>query len=261
MNRIISTKKYISLVDTLARMRMKSQANKLALSYLWWILEPLIFVALFYVLFSYVLHRGGDNYFSFMIVGKIVYLWFQKSVVTASTSLVANKGILAQRAIPKWVFPTSSVQECFYKSLISFLLLFIVLWFNGYIPTLYWIQIFPLILVSYYFIIGVSLIATILVSMARDFSNLINIGMLGLMFASGIFWDINSIQDETIRTAILNFNPLASIIYLYRQALLYNQVVDINLLINIFSYSTLFFVVGIVSLKRWNNQITRLIFP
>ncbi|WP_394127402.1 ABC transporter permease [Vibrio hepatarius] len=239
---------------------MKSQANKLALSYLWWIIEPLLFVSLFYVLFEFILHRGGDDYFSFMIVGKIVYLWFSKSVTTASTSLVANKGILSQRAIPKWVFPMSSVQECAYKSLISFSLLCVILVFNGILPTIFWLQLIPLVLLTYIFIVSISLFSSILVSVARDFTNLINMGMLGLMFASGIFWDVNSIQDDSLKTLVLDLNPLASIIYMYREVFLESKFIDLSMFLPVMIYSSVFTLLSLIIFRVFNNGLTRFIF-
>ncbi|WP_052737500.1 ABC transporter permease [Grimontia sp. AD028] len=239
---------------------MKSQANKLALSYLWWIIEPLLFVSLFYVLFEYILHRGGDDYFSFMIVGKIVYLWFSKSVTTASTSLVSNKGILSQRAIPKWVFPISNVQECAYKSTISFALLCAILIINGILPTIYWLQLIPLTVITYIFIVSISLLSSILVSVARDFTNLINMGMLGLMFASGIFWDISSINDETLKSLVLYLNPLASVIFLYREVLLESKIIDLSLFKPILIYSVVFMSLSLTIFRSFNNKLTRLIF-
>lgn len=260
MSHNFSTIQYVKLSNVLAKMRMKSQANKLALSYLWWVLEPLILVSLFYVLFSYVLNRSEDNFFTFMIIGKIVFLWFSKSVTTASNALLANKGILAQRAIPKWVFPLASVQEITYKSIIALVLMLIIAFLNGFYPSFAWMQILPIIIVSYLFIVGVSFVCSILVSIAQDFANLIGMGMLGLMFASGIFWDIASIQNESIRDLILIVNPLATMIYLWREIVMHNNMIDFSLLISPIIISSVLIIFSLSVFKKWNNQLTRFIF-
>ena len=38
-------------MDTLARFQLKAEARRFALGYLWWIVEPLLYVAVFYVVF------------------------------------------------------------------------------------------------------------------------------------------------------------------------------------------------------------------
>lgn len=260
MSRKFTITQYLSLADLLAKMRMKSQANKLVLSYGWLLIEPLIMVTLFYVVFSQILNHGSDDYFTFMIIGKIVFLWFSKSVTMASNSLLINKGILAQREIPKWIFPLSSVQEVTYKSIIALMLMLVVTLFNGFYPSIFWLQVIPVMLVTYILIIGVSFISAILVSFAQDFSNLVGMAMLGLMFASGIFWDIDSIQDSEMRELILSTNPLATIIYLWREILMHNIIIDFKLLIPSLIISMVFITIALVVFKKFNNKLTRCIF-
>jgi len=243
-----------------AKMKMKAQANKLVLSYLWWVLEPLLFVSLFYVLFEYLLQRGGEDFFTFLIVGKIVYLWFSKSVVTASMGLMQNRGIIAQRALPKWIFPLVNIQESTYKSIVSFILLMLVLMLNGYYPhSGYW-QLIPLLMLTYLLICGVGFVCALLVTLAQDFSNLIQLGMMGVMFGSGIFWDINSISNPENRDLIFTYNPMALLINDFRQVLMYDQSVDLTrygfcLLVSVVLISFSLYV-----FKRFNNRVTRLLF-
>ena len=117
----------ISLIHTQAVMKLKSQANSLVLSYLWWVLEPLLYVALFYFVFKYVLYRGDENFFIFLMVGKIPFLWFSKAVNTGANSIIQNRGLIAQRIIPKAIFPLINCQEALYKQLFAFAVLLIFL--------------------------------------------------------------------------------------------------------------------------------------
>ncbi|CAH7429359.1 Transport permease protein [Vibrio chagasii] len=253
-------KNYVQLVDMQARMKMRSQANKLVLSYVWWLLEPLLFVSLFYLVFEYVLNRGGDDFFVFLVVGKIIYLWFSKSVVTASKGLRQNKNIIGQRDLPKWIFPLVNIQETLYKSLISFLLLFSVIWSLGYAPNQNYWQLIPLMLALYILICGFGLFLSILVTYAQDFSNIIQLGMTGLMFSSGIFWDINSISNEEIKNTIFLINPLALIIDSFRTVLIEGASVNLYSLLPTLSLGTLFILLSIFIFRVRNNSLTRALF-
>ena len=42
---------YITLLDTLARFELKADARRYYLGYLWWVLEPMLYVAVFYLVF------------------------------------------------------------------------------------------------------------------------------------------------------------------------------------------------------------------
>ena len=44
--------------------------------------------------------------------------------------------------------------------------------------------------------------------------------MVFLLFMSGVFWDLNAIQDPELRAWLLILNPMAALIDAYRQVLL-----------------------------------------
>ena len=46
------------------------------------------------------------------------------------------------------------------------------------------------------------------------------LGMVFLLFVSGIFWDIDSIGNAALRENLLLVNPMASLIDLYRSVLM-----------------------------------------
>lgn len=251
---------YFSLIHNQALMKLKAQANVLVLSYIWWVLEPILFVLLFYFVFKYVLYRGGDDFFIFLMVGKIPFLWFQKSVTSGANSLIENRGLIAQRPIPKIIFPLVNCQESLYKEALAFLVLIIALLFNGYFNLTSWVQILPVIVVTYLLICSVTFVFTIFVTVARDFNVVISMLMLGLMFTSGIFWDVNMIQDEQMKQLLLTLNPIAAIIDEYRQLLMYGNSLDVSKLVSVLIWALALGAVGVLGLNRLDNLLTRRLF-
>lgn len=215
---------FISLLDLKARMALKSEASKLYLSYLWWVLEPMLWVMAFYFVFTILLAGGRD--IAFLMCGKIPFLWFSKSVTTGSNSIVANKGLINQVNIPKVFFPYESLQEALYKQWLVFLVLFALLIFYGYSASWHWLWVVPVIVVNYLLILLCTLVGAFLVSYVRDIRMLINMGVLFLLFASGIFWDVNDIADPVKREALLTWNPVAFILDAYRAVLMRGEMFD-----------------------------------
>jgi lipopolysaccharide transport system permease protein len=60
----------------------------------------------------------------------------------------------------------------------------------------------------------------------RDFSMLISLGMIFLMFTSGVFWDLRDIPDPHMAQTILVINPMAFLLDSYRQVLMYGAAPD-----------------------------------
>ena len=94
---------FIILVDTKAKMSLKAEASKLYLSFLWWIIEPMLFVLAFYFVFAVLLKSRQEDFLLFLMCAKIPYMWFSKAVTTASASIVGNRGIISQIDIPKTI--------------------------------------------------------------------------------------------------------------------------------------------------------------
>ena len=226
MHNEMTLTQYFSLVDVQARMALKADAAKYFLGYLWWVLEPLMFVGVFYVVFAILLKTGRADYLVFLMCGKLPFVWFSKSVTQASNSIVTNAGLIGKIDTPKSLFPMVLLQEGLYKQAAVFALLIAVVIAYGYPPGWVWLWLLPIMAVNYLMIIGCSFLGAILVCFMRDFGMLISIGMIFLMFTSGIFWDVHSLPDPRMTEIVLNVNPLAFVLDTYRQVLMHGQAPD-----------------------------------
>ncbi|GAB5413362.1 MAG: ABC transporter permease [Congregibacter sp.] len=213
-------RRFWRLVDEMARMALKADASRFYLSYLWWILEPLLYVAVFYAVFEVVLQNRHADFLVFLMCGKLTYVWFSKSVIHASRSIVASKGLISQLDLPKALFPLAVIQEGLYRQAAVFGLLFVFLFFRGYAPTLEWLWLLPVMLVNYLMIVAASLLGALLVCAVFDFMMLISLGMIFLLFTSGIFWDVRDLPDPAMTDLVLRLNPVAFIVAAYRQILI-----------------------------------------
>lgn len=213
---------YFRLVDTQARMALKADSAQYHLGYIWWILEPLLYVAVFYVVFDVILGGRKPDFLVFLMCGKLPFVWFSKSVTHSSNSIVGSAGLIGKINVPKSLFPMAVIQEGLYKQSTVFLLLFAVVMVAGYMPTLNWVYLLPIMLVQYLMIIACGFIAAILVCYVRDISMLISLFMTFLMFVSGIFWDVRTLASDRMADIVLTYNPLAYILDAYRQVLMHN---------------------------------------
>lgn len=230
---------FIILVDTKAKMNLKAEAAKLYLSFLWWVIEPILFVLAFYFVFGILLKSGQKDFLLFLMCAKIPYMWFSKAVTAASGSIVANRGIISQIDIPKTIFPYASIQITLYKEIPIFILLFAMSYIYGYLPTLDWLWLIPLFFALYLMIVTFGLLTAILVCYADDVRMLINMAMLFLMFTSGIFFDVSTIQ-QPIQEYLLTYNPLVFVCDGFRKILMHKGTYNIDhllVLIGIFSIS------------------------
>ncbi|EAR07908.1 ABC transporter permease [Reinekea blandensis] len=218
--------KSLVLAHTMAAMRLKSEASKLYLSYLWWILEPMLYVAVFYFAFSYLLNRGGENFLVFLMCGKIPLMWYTKTLIKNSMSLTTGKGLMGQRDFPKFVFPYSHTLEAAYKETVVYLFLVAFVWLYGFEAGVEWLYLLALVPVMLLLILSTGMVAAYITVYVPDFRMIIAMFTMALLFVSGVFWDVRALPDPRMTELMLIYNPFAFMLDAHRQVLMYRTAPD-----------------------------------
>ena len=208
------------LVDQMARMSLKASAARYFLGYIWWVLEPILFVAVFYVVFELLLQNPRADFLLFLVCGKFTFFWFSKSVAQSAQSIISGRGLIGQLDIPKSLFPMVTIHEGLYKQAMVFLLLFVAVAAAGKSPGAHWLWLLPVMVTQYLMIVACALAAAFLVCVVFDFAMLVPLVLVFLLFVSGIFWDPRALPDPAATDLVFALNPLAFLIDAYRQILL-----------------------------------------
>jgi lipopolysaccharide transport system permease protein len=153
------------------------------------------------------------------MVGKLTFVWFSKSVVHASRSILAAKGLIGRIDLPKALFPIASVQQSLYKQLVVFVLLIVFVLASGSPLAAPWLWLPVIVVVNYLLIVACAMAAAALVCVVEDVAMLVSLAMVFLMFSSGIFWDPRAIDPQAMELLFL-VNPIAFLLDAYRQVLM-----------------------------------------
>ena len=223
--------RFLDLVNTLALLSLKAEVSRLYLSYVWWLVEPVLYVLVFYVVFEVFFQEGRPHFMLFLLCGKVPFLWFARSVTVASDSILGNQGLIGQMDVPKILFPCVIVQEGLYRQWVVFVLLLIVALMYGMQPTVVWLWLLPIIFVQWLLIMCCGLLAALLVTYVPDTRLLINLAMTFLLFTSGIFYDVGSFANPVLSELLILGNPLAFLIICYRQVMMFGTPLDLTHLV------------------------------
>ena len=222
---LISKRHYVEVYLTKLQLNLHAEASKTYLGYIWWILEPILFVAVFYYVFAVFLQRGGDNFVAFLLCGKVPYLWFSKSINNSAQSIKAGRGLINQVPINKAFFPLLVIGQDLVKQTIVFALMLGFLVVYGITPGLQWFSVLFVLVTQLAIIVPCALIAAGVTAFIPDFRYLIQTAMLLLLFGSGIFYSYKDVILPRHQELFL-LNPLARLIKNYRQVLLDLQTPD-----------------------------------
>lgn len=245
------------LVVVKVRLNLRSEASQSYLSYAWWVLEPLMQMGVYLIVFDILLHRGTEDFVAFLLCGIVPWLWFSKSVNQSGNSITNGKGLISQTYLPKPFFPLVVIGQSMVKQVLVFVLLFVFLFIYDYYPTLSWLWLVPIIFVQILLIIAVSFVVAFIVPFARDIRYLIDAGLKMVMFGSGIFYSYKDVFLPQHREYFL-MNPMANLIVNYRRVLMEDTIPMTGSLSVIALVSVLVILLMTSAMKRHNNTLTRL---
>tara|TARA_R110002096_G_scaffold173781_2_gene348078 strand:- start:252393 stop:253868 length:1476 start_codon:yes stop_codon:yes gene_type:complete len=215
----------LGLVWIKALYNLRSEVRRNYLSFGWWIIEPLMYMGIYMLVFDVLLTRGGDNYSLLLMTGLIPWMWTMKSISTSSVSILQGQQLMLQTGVQPIFFPLVMLVQAALKQIPVYILLIGFVWMNGNPPGLHWFALLPIIVVQALFTAAASLAISAAIPFFRDLTNLVPTGLTLLMFMSGIFYDYSVIDQKWHGLFLLN--PAAFLIKCYREVFIDHSVPDL----------------------------------
>lgn len=209
----------------LAKFEYKLITKGMALGQIWRLLNPLIQIGMYWLVFGLGIRNGapvdGFPYVVWLSCGITAWLMASKGVGTAASSIFVKTSMLTRSNIPTCLIPISAAVANIMDSVWLILVLLVMHVGNGCGFTWCALGIFYYSLCILVFNSTLGLITSVLGVLARDFLNLIQAVLRMLFFVSPIFWSPTSSSAEMF-TVFSLYNPFAYVINGFRDSLLYN---------------------------------------
>jgi len=217
--------RYRELIESLVIRDLKVRYKNSALGFLWSLLNPLAMMAVFTVVFTFMMPNNDIEKFPvFVLCALLPWNFFRESVVGSITSIVSNSSLIKKVYFPREVLPLSVVLS----SLVNFLLALIVLFamlFVFRIRLTDWALLLPLVIFTQLlFTLGLGFMLSTANVFYRDTGMIMDVVMLAWFFVTPIFWKIEILPqhrlvlglDLNIHRLTYILNPMASLISTYR---------------------------------------------
>ena len=211
--------RYLELIVYKTYADLTVESERTFIGFLWWVIDPIVTMLIFYVVFGMILQRGGPDYVPFLFTGLIPWRWFTSSLPHAGNSLIQGRGLMQQVYLPKVVLPAVTILTDTVKFAFVFAVLLIFLRVYGCPLELPYLALPVVILVQMLLVTAGSYIVAGLVPFVRDLPFLVDYALRLLFFVSGIFWSIDTVENEQYQY-YLRLNPVAALLDAYRKILL-----------------------------------------
>lgn len=201
---------------------LRAEAAKTYINYLWWVVDPILSMLVFYVVFGLMFNSmgggGGLDYVAFLLIGLVVWNWYNHSLSHAGHTIINGRDLMNQVHVPKLVFPIVTLLTDLTKFLVVLVLLLLFLWLLGHAPGLTWLAL-PLVLLTQLLLcVALAFVLAAVVPAMPDLKLLADNLLMLQFFLSGVFFAASAIPEPY--RFWFYINPMASLIVDYRAILL-----------------------------------------
>lgn len=189
-------KRYGFLIHQLVERDFKTKYKRSVLGYLWSFLNPLLTMAVQYIVFSTIFKSNIDNFPVYLLSGIIMFNFFTDAVGQGLNAIVENASLITKVYVPKYIYPVTKVVSCSVNLIISVIPLLIVTLLTGAKITKAIILLPYALICILVFCIGLSLFLCTTMVFFRDTKYLWGIVSLVWMYATPIFYPADIIPTQ-----------------------------------------------------------------
>lgn len=219
---------YRELVESLVMRDLKVRYKGSILGFLWSLLNPLLLMMVFTVVFTIMLPNTAIQKFPvFVLCALLPWTFFTTSVSSSIHSITGNGHLVKKVYFPREILPISTVLSNLANFLLSLPVLFLLIALFR-IPVNGWLLCLPLIIVvQLAFTMGIALILATSNVYYRDTSIIMEVVIQAWFFLTPVFYPVEILPEWRVlwgislpvRRLVYILNPMASIIASYRSIL------------------------------------------
>ncbi len=225
--------RYRELIFFLTWRDIKVRYKQAVLGIAWAILQPLLTMLIFTVIFGILLETPSQGlpYPVFALSALLPWQLFATALQRSSISLVGNANLITKIYFPRLAIPLSSVMAALVDFGVSLVVLLIVMAVYNFWPGWNILWIIPMTLLTLLTALSVGLWLSALNVQYRDVQHMVPFIIQVWMYASPIVYPIETIPAGLLRS-LYGLNPMVGVIQGFRWALLGGTPPDITMLIS-----------------------------
>lgn len=224
---------YREMIASLVRRDLKGRYKGSALGFLWTFLNPMFQLAVYTMVFSVIMRSGIKDYYLFLFVALIPWIFFSTSLTGGADCILAQQDMVKKIYFPREVLPVSYVTSQFTNMLLSFLVIFAVLWCAHYPFCLPAVLCLPVVMaVEYELALGITMMMSAATVYLRDLEYVLGIVAMAWQFLTPVMYSMEQVPEDV--RWLFYINPMTTIITAYRDILYYARMPKLETLLSAF---------------------------
>ena len=255
-----SLNQYQHALSALIRMDIKTSVASTRIGVLWWIIDPLLMMLIYYFVVSVVFDRGGPNYHLFILCGIVSWRFFASAIIGCGSSITSNRSLLLQMSIPlPIIVAVQPIVRCFF----ALFGVFIIIVMNYKHVGLHTLTALPLLALIMLLSYGLGLYLAIISAYFSDISKIMNYILRAGFFLSPVLFPASKVIDSDrvpeIIKQLYGINPMAWIITSMRSVLLESQLFQWNKFIILLVIIIVIIQGGLILVRKNTSRIIKML--
>ncbi len=217
--------RYRELLVAFSRTELKVKYKNSVLGFVWSMLNPAMYLVVYWVVFDLILGTGIPNFPIFLLSGILVWNLFATSLGSATSSVVANAGLVRKVAFPREILPLASVGAAlvhFFLQAIVLVMALVIFQYNvawSYLPLLP-VALFALL----FFVAALGILLGSINVYLRDTAHFVELALIAWFFMTPIVYPYETVATKLgDHSWVFLLNPITDIVLTFQRAI-YGQV-------------------------------------
>ena len=239
---------YRELLKSNVKKEIRGKYKGSFLGILWSFVNPLLQVAVYAIVFPYIMRIQTENYLIYLIVGIIPWTFFTTVINQGMITIRMNAGIIKKVYFPREILPISVALSGLINFLISCIIIVLFCLFGGTGITWHIVLLPFIAIIQFVLTLGIVFALSAINIYIKDTEYIIAFILNMLFYATPILYEA-VLFPEKIRW-ILYLNPMTQVVLAYRDIFLYHQVPELSGIIYLIIVTIIIFVLGLFIFRK-----------
>lgn len=242
---------YRELLKTNVKKEIRGKYKGSILGVLWSFINPLLQVAVYAIVFPYLMRGTSEHYLVYLITGIIPWTYFTTSINQGMQTIRGNAGIIKKVYFPREILPISVVYSGLVNFLISCIIILVFCIGDG-VGISYHIIYLPIIaILQSIFTLGLVFALSAINVYIKDIEYIFTFILNMLFYGTPIIYELSLIQNASaFLVKLVELNPLTQIIMAYRDIFLYHQFPSASIMMIITVVSIAVLIIGYAIFRK-----------
>jgi ABC-2 type transport system permease protein len=209
------------ILANLARKELRVKYKSSALGVAWSMLNPALYLVVFYVVFTYFLPSGIEDFPVYLLSGLVPWTLFTTGLQGATTSVVGGSNLVPKVAFPHEMLPLAAIRAQLVNFFFQLVVLVAFLLIFGYPLFHRGIVLVPLALaVLLVFVTALGFATSALNVRYRDTGHLVDLALLAWFWSTPIVYPASLVQENLEGAfSLYLLNPVANIVLAFQRGI------------------------------------------